>query len=625
MSQFKASDRQMQVWYNKIQLGEIKLPRFQRYEAWDRNRIKSLLNNLVSNLPLGAALILEVGDEEKFISRYMSHAVPKNPEKVKEQLLDGQQRLTAIWRALHNSYKYEDYLLYLKEYDTTEKEPDSEEEDDSFIHVQSRWFKKDKKNNGTLKYPLWVDSPEDCLKRGYIPFELLKPEDISSKINGWIKKATDYKKPNKGSKNFEDEYDSFNQFKNELEKKVNSFREVVKYYNMPFLSLPPQTSKGTALKVFIDMNTNSKPLSQFDIIVAEIESVSSKSLHDLQTSLDEEIPQLKNYFDLSYLLLYTSALIQDKLPNRRGIWEINANKLLVNWPKLKSGLLKMSEFLYQFHIYDEQRLPTSNVLAVIAALFTHEPIHTDEKGIFLKILRKYLWYSFFTDRYENSAASRAYADYMAIKKVIQKEKKENSTSIYTEKDIPIFNEKDYPFATEENLLNVNWPKQVNIRARAILAVANYFNARDFASGESINVKNIKDREYHHIFPDDLIENAKKHHEDLEASVALNCALIIGQTNRRISAKAPLQYLKERYKWTDENTIRERLDSHLIPFDELAKDEYNSSDEKKNADKIKKDFHTFLLKRAAIIISASKLLATKESVSFESVMKNIEQR
>ena len=44
-------------------------------------------------------------------------------------------------------------------------------------------------------------------------------------------------------------------------------------YNLPYLSLPSQTDKSVALNVFVNMNTNSKPLSTYDIIVAEVENV----------------------------------------------------------------------------------------------------------------------------------------------------------------------------------------------------------------------------------------------------------------------------------------------------------------------------------------------------------------
>jgi len=51
------------------------------------------------------------------------------------------------------------------------------------------------------------------------------------------------------------------------------------------------------LQVFINMNTNSKPLSLYDIIVAEVESVVGTSLHDLQATLNEHCPNAGHYGD----------------------------------------------------------------------------------------------------------------------------------------------------------------------------------------------------------------------------------------------------------------------------------------------------------------------------------------
>ena len=104
----QASNRILNDWYSNVRLGEIKLPRFQRFEAWDRQRIASLMQTVIHNLPLGITLVLNVGDEEKFISRYLETA-PETGGRVHEHLLDGQQRLTAMWRVLHNNY---DCLLY---------------------------------------------------------------------------------------------------------------------------------------------------------------------------------------------------------------------------------------------------------------------------------------------------------------------------------------------------------------------------------------------------------------------------------------------------------------------------------------------------------------------------------
>lgn len=106
----EARNRRLVEWYGKVQRGEIKLPRFQRFEAWDWRRIVSMMNTIINNLPLGITLVLEVGEDEQFVSRYLSSA-PDNGGRVLEHLLDGQQRLTALWRVLNNNYEFQTFLF----------------------------------------------------------------------------------------------------------------------------------------------------------------------------------------------------------------------------------------------------------------------------------------------------------------------------------------------------------------------------------------------------------------------------------------------------------------------------------------------------------------------------------
>ena len=613
----QARDRQIEVWYNKIKYGEIKLPRFQRHEAWDKGRISSLLTTIIHDLPLGITLILEV-DQEQFISRYLVTAeILELPyPKVNEHLLDGQQRLTAIWRALHNNYEWEKYFLYLKEYDTVwESNGPMEDTNENnklqaSVICQSRWISK----KSGQKMPLWADDPQECFRRGCIPFELLRPEDISGELSNWINIALDFKKPKSGNAQFETLFEQFADEKQRLINQITACRETIKHYNLPFLNLPSTTSKETALNVFINMNTNSKPLTQYDIIVAEIEGLKDTSLHELQNELNQNHPAVARYFDLSYLILNTSALMQEKVPNQVGIWDMDKNKVVENWDEMVKGLSKMAIFMEANKIFDQERLPTNAVLAVIAALYTQIPESGDKAGQINVLLKKYLWSSFFTDRYENSAASRAFADYINILGVILNRTKIGSTSFYTENDIPVLNRSLFPLATEDQLIHVAWPKRVSIRGRGILAVANYFNACDFADGSPITAANVTKREYHHIFPDALIEEANEFLDDkLNSTVALNCALITNTTNRKIGRKEPLTYLKERYNWTTETIVQQRLQSHLIPINELKAGSYEGLDEKTKAEKIKADYEAFLLKRASMIAKAVEKLAAGEDV------------
>lgn len=591
----RATDREIGHWYTKIQHGEVKLPRFQRHQAWDTWRIESLMTTIIHDLPLGITLVLEV-DEEQFISRYIATAEPSEPQKVHEHLLDGQQRLTAIWRVLQNNYENEKYFLYLEEYDEV-----WEDEDEDVIEIkvirQNRWLSK--KSNKLM--PLWADIPSEMFKRGCIPMDLLKPEDIGDELDKWLNQALDFVENIK--RNIIDPMDLIKR-KEKLKEQINSYRETIRHYNLPFLGLPSSTTKDTALEVFINMNTNSKPLSQYDIIVAEIEGLKGVSLHNLQQKLMDTNPSISKYFDLSFLILYTSALMQGKIPSKKGIWDMDKNKLVENWDQMEKGLTLMTEFLRSHNIFDENRLPTNAVLAVIAALYTKFPESGDQAGQLNQILKKYLWSSFFTDRYENSAASRAYVDFSNILSFLNKDTKPETGSLYTLEDAPVFDRSLFPLCTEDELLNVKWPKRVNIRARGVLAVANYFGSLDFADGSPISDSNVKSREYHHIFPDALIKEANRFLEEkLESFLALNCSLITGATNRNIGRKDPYDYLKERYSWVNEEVVLQRLHSHLIPVDELKAGSYDIHDNNEKAIKIKDDYYSFLRKRASIMYRA----------------------
>ena len=236
----EARNRKLEDWYGKIKRGEIKLPRFQRFEAWDRHRICSLIETVIHNLPLGITLVLEVGDKERFISRFLQTA-PGNGGRVYEHLLDGQQRLTALWRAFHNNYDWETYFIYMAEFDAYDKDEDRE---DLSVFWRGRYVKK----NGE-KYPLWCDDPSQCLKRGFIPTHLLKPEDIQNEIDDWLEKATASLEPDGGKEELKTFYD----FQKRVSDRIKDLRAIIANYNLPYLSLSSQTDKTVALNVFINM------------------------------------------------------------------------------------------------------------------------------------------------------------------------------------------------------------------------------------------------------------------------------------------------------------------------------------------------------------------------------------
>ena len=596
----KAQDRTLGVWFQNIQQGMIKLPRFQRFEAWDRGRIASFLNTIINNLPVGVTLALEVAGTEKFESRYIVTSDPESPGTVTQHLLDGQQRLTAFWRSIHNNYEWETFFVYLPQFDRGESKSGSEVE----IRCIPRWT-----NKNQLRMPRWADEPAKCLERGMVPVSLLRPGDISKKIDSWLDEATKPLKPLPTDDNAFAKLEAFNETKKHINEEITTLRERVTHFNLPYLSLPANTSKDVALQVFINMNTNSKPLSLYDIIVAEVESVAEQSLHALEASLTDKCPNAGRYGNVAGLILSTSALLQEKLPNARGMIEMDKKQLLANWPKLERGLERMASFLEGQRVFDETRLPTNAVLAVIAASYELIP----EDGDFLakaeKLLRRYLWSAFFSDRYENAAPTRAFADFKAIKALLKKPGFADD-EIGT---VPALNRVESPLADVDSLMAAGWPKAAGIEARAILAVTTYLGAIDFADHRTATYDSIQKREYHHIFPDALLSEA-----EIPSYLALNCALITWKTNRMIGRKDPLEYLQERIELADEGVVRERVKSHLISFDLLSKAHYAGLGGASLKQRLADDFSEFLRDRAKLVVAAMDSLTAGNSPSLDAL-------
>lgn len=607
----KANNRTLKEWFDKISNCEIRLPRFQRSEAWDRSRITSLVNTVIHNLPLGITLILEVNkDNEPFVSRSLKTA-PDVDNRVTEHLLDGQQRLTAFWRALHNNYDWETYFVYNSVWDSF-KENSEYQEDYVEVRCQPRWMKRDSKR------PVWADSAKDSFLRGLIPLHLFSPIDNSNQIEDWIEIALLYEKPTMGDQDAFDKLMAWTQKKETIKNFIRDKKEIIRHYNLPYLALPLSTPKDTALQVFINMNTNSKPLSQYDIIRAEIEGVKGVSLDDYQRNLDATFPNVKYYFDLPYLILATSALMQDKLPNQRGMWDMKKEKMIEDWDLMCKGLGQMANFLTQNGIYDQNRLPTNAVLAVIAALYTVMPDSLDHRGRCEILLKKYLWSSFFTDRYENSAASNAFSDFRELKHIVLQAIKENGES-YSEQDVPIFNRNKYPLSGIDELMQVGWPKRESIRARGVMAIFSNLGAMDFADGSRLDRQQLLEgkRHYHHVFPDHLLKEA-----EIESYLVLNCALIKDKTNLNISNKEPYKYLKERYEWTTEDHVDARLRSHLIPIQELKNGGYENITAEEKRQKLKTDFEAFISKRAQYVYHALHKLVEGKDLTANEILTEV---
>lgn len=575
----EAQNRTLNDWLVSIDMGKLRLPSFQRGVAWDSKRVQSMLTTIIHDLPLGVALVLNVGDKERFVSRAL-HTAPDTTEAVTEHLLDGQQRLTALYRALRDNDDKVTYFLHVPELDD---EPQNDDHDKS-IRVVKRW--RDKNNS---RFPIWADSPRDCIQRGLIPARLLDP--TRDETAAWVEEATAHLEPGDEITDiveYKQMLSDATAFRDRLKTLISKRRETVRHFNLPYLRLPATTSKDTALSVFVNMNTNAKPLSAYDIVVAELEGATGKRLKEMEAELDAELPRLRHLLDLDNAVLQTSALLQGKVPSQRGFFDMDYTLFVANWDRMTRGLRRAVQTIESIRIFDGDRLPSAIPIPVIAALLADEPEDGDRRAVVDRLMRKYAWRCFFTNRYEATAASRAAADHKGLAEVLG-----GDADAY----VPVMDDELFPLPSLRELRNASWPKQKRSVPRAVLAAANYFGARDFADDTVISATSVTKREYHHVFPNQLLTEA-----GIDSMLALNCVLITWKTNRTIGRLDPIAYLEKRAEFApDPQDIRNRLESHLVPYDALVKAgpyEQTAGVELRAA--VQPDLDVFLNRRAVMV-------------------------
>jgi hypothetical protein len=545
----EARNKKIEDWFAMVKQGQMVLPRFQRHEAWRHSQVIGLLENILRDppLPIGALLTLEVGDKEQFHSRPIVGA-PEPSGKVIMHLLDGQQRMTALWRSLTADYRRDGIEVLVaigSERDSEDGEIDDEAIDAPVVETLKRWDRK-----GVMQ-PVWANDPVTMFQQGYLPAAILCPgSQGEAALDAW-----------------EDALEKAGLLNKALTKRASSLRQRISAYNIPFLSLTSSTGRDTALDVFIKMNTSATPLKDFDIVVAQLESVTGDSLHDMVEELVASVPAARDFGRVEDSILSVAALLMGRPPLKKTYLDPTyGNEFVSVWERLKHGFKHGISFLRSEAILNEQCLPSDVIVYLICALWADVPENGfDNGGNARTLIRKALWRACYTNRYGKTSATRAFADYKSLRDLI------------VGKDFThceLFDETYNPLPAKEEMVLAGWPGRKDRLPRALLATGLRRGGQDFADGAAITPENFYAREFHHLYPVGVLSGDRA---DEKVNRALNCALISWTTNRKVGAQTPSKYISNRAAAASlgEDVVKQRLESHLVPFDALVADDYDA--------------------------------------------------
>ena len=515
--------RSIEEWISDVSRGRVLLPRFQRDEVWTPKHVERFLWAIISKRPLGFFLVLKVNpNSQPFHTRSIANSDTQY-EECNEHLLDGQQRLAALWRSFsdyHNSHSF--YVTFQSGFD------------DGFDESDVLAVSKVGRDRHI------IGNPRQEYAKRWIPVSILKPgEDGLTDSRYWRNQLTD-----------SDNKDAIDAI---VERLRSRFNNAV----IPYLSLPQDTPRDEAIEIFIETNSSSVRLSAYDLAVAQMEETTSESLAEKVSELVNTVPSIRDLEnDVGDLVLKVQCLLEGKKPTYGNYRNLDFDRFNSEWPEMVQGFKWTVELLDDLNIWTNHRLPTAVPLRVLPALHRYVPMSGSDHANSMKVVRKYLWWAFLTDRYERQANDRLKQDFDELVEVISNGFTESRMEIY---------KSNKPNKSE--IKNANWPTSRGILSRAILVAASLGGAKDIATNRAL--KKDQKRDHHHVFPKSLLRTNNKNPD-----CVLNCMLLEPLSNQEWAKKWPGDYLikmvnSSQNHWSDpEAEVSDRLETHLLPPPEL---------------------------------------------------------
>jgi len=349
----------------RIQSGDIKIPKFQRGFIWDESQIIRLLESIYQGYPIGSLLFWLTETPMKSEKDIGGFDLPKTPDKYpRNYVLDGQQRLTTIYGVLNW--------------------PKSQE-----IHKLNVYFDLD-----TLSFHHYYGKESNR----YIPLNILNSSSAFL--------------------NFQREKLYGEQDEKELIERANVLWDTFREYEIPVVTIYEKTIKEVC-PIFERINSSGTQLNVFDLMVAATWS-DDFDLND-QISKIRESTKLKDFDEIDnriYLKIMASvADIGSKEHDVMKLRELSAENLVKLAEKVQESVEKAVDFLSTgLSVPSDAFLPYQYQLVVYSYFFSKVRNPTVDQ---INVLKRFFWQSGFSEHYRGAAEGVLEHDLSGIDKLIE--------------------------------------------------------------------------------------------------------------------------------------------------------------------------------------------------------------
>ena len=526
----------------RIGIAEIQLPDFQRDWRWGDQNIKSLLASVSLGIPMGAVLMMDSNDQ---LAPHLFEGVDSSGPLVDPRLLvlDGQQRLTALYQACYSTGPVET-------------------KNERSVTRRRYYFRMQDAVDGSTDREEWVDSKPAATDPASEPKtqfdEDLFPASQMFNYQQW-----------------RDQYLEHHDYKQEKRSMSAQFYDAVvshfERYNVPTIRMTSDDLDSACL-AFEKMNLGGTRLNAFEIITAKLRREEFNLKDDWQAQKSNmDMPALRKINSIHYLKAVTLVATQKLATQKPNVRASARRKDMLNLDRQRyedlnknvtQGFVKTAEQLKELGIIQAKELAYVPQAIVMASIYAHCPTSKTNTVLARNVFKTWYWTTLLNGSYGSRVSDTQMAnDFTEIVNMLTNDLQLSQSS---------FSGNPFPAVVLEG------KAEKNLQGAIQILLAKERGTRDWMTGRPIQTESETKSEMHHIFPRKWCEDHNIGVEHRE-SVA-NMTLIDEETNRLIGPKAPSEYLEILQKQAgniSEQEMDKTLESHLIPAQALRADDFEA--------------------------------------------------
>lgn len=572
--------RTVAQWIEHAWDGKIALTDFQRSFVWDLGRATEYLKAILNGKPVGLYLILAIAEPPQFRARGFS-GMDTPLGGVRELVLDGQQRLTALLRALHGE---SERRFFIEVADMMA---------DPLAVEDVVWEPKSSRTGKTVK---GLDVPATAYGRRLIPLDILRKtgprEGRLPPLATWCIEVGETVPGMAGDE------------ARLLEERVLALADRCLFQRDLWCCLLPETTDAAeATDIFVATNTTPVKIRRFDVEVAKARGHHGADLRMAIQGAYDTSKMLPHYFsddpedyvpEIGEWLLKVACLHMDG-PPKEGNYA-GAIKYVVSDARQLERLFQDLEWALaraeDLGAATDKMLPSQPPLHVLAAL------REDVEGIgdpaaldwAMRLVRAYYWKCLFSGRHSAQANTRLYQDYKQLYAALKAPGKGLD-------EITAFDASENPLFDEAYLLrHTGWIGSSRLGKAVVVAVMSAAPPTEWMTNVSLTATRIRELQglrkldRHHVFPKAVLAGEVP---DELIDHGLNGVVLDQRTNLRLWKIPPDEYVSKMCAELSLTgaELRPRFESHLVPYEQL----------KSGKGKVGVRYRRFLQARAKLLV------------------------